>query len=149
VAGFLTIVAGGLCYLGNIVVTERESVVAMLSKTAQALERNDHPAVFDAIYPNPSSSVMSSKSSLTSLEIRTFQITKIFDIQFSGSENARRAKVALNVFLVGRYRKIELKFPRYLEIVLYRVKGNWLVYDYVDSNPLQGFKERMILGGES
>jgi len=146
-AGVIGALACGLCYLGSVIVTERESVVAMLTATAEAIERNDHPSVFKAIYPNPSSIVMSSKQSLLSLEIETFQITKIFDIEFSGVPSARRAKVALNIFLRGHYRDFQLNFPRYLEIVVYRVDGKWLVYDYTDADPMQGFKERLILNG--
>jgi len=146
-AGVISALACGLCYLGSVIVTERESVVAMLTTTAEAIEQNDHPAVFEAIYPNPSSIVMSSKQSLPSLEVESFQITKIFDIQFSGVQSARRAKVALNIFLRGQFRNLQLNFPRYLEIVLYRVDGKWLVYDYTDADPMQGFKERLILDG--
>jgi len=146
-AGVIGALACGLCYLGSVIVTERESVVAALTATAEAIERNDHPAVFEAIYLNPTSNVMSSKQSLPSLEIETFQITKFFDIQFSGGQSARRAKVALNIFLRGQYRDFQLNFPRYLEIVLYRVDGKWLIYDFTEADPMQGFKERMILDG--
>jgi hypothetical protein len=137
----------GLSYLGRVVVTERESVIASLTETANALERNDHPAIYEAIYPNPTSIVMSSKQSLPSLEVETFQITKIFEIQFSGAQNARRAKVAVNVVLKGNYRDFQLNVPRYLEIVLYRVNGKWLVYDYTEADPMQGFKQRLIIDG--
>ncbi len=141
------LLGGGLCYLGSVVVTERESVIASLTETANALERNDHPAVANAIYPNPTSMVMSSMQSLPSLEVEIFQITKIFEIQFSGAQNARRAKVALNVLLKGHYRGFHLNVPRYLEIVLYRVDGKWLVYDYTEADPMQGFKQRLIIDG--
>ena len=145
--GVIGTLACGLCYLGSVIVTERESVVAMLTTTAEAIERNDHPPVFEAIYPNPSSNVISSKQSLPSLEVESFQITKIFDIQFSGVQSARRAKVALNIILRGHYRDFQLNFPRYLEVVLYRVEGKWLIYDFTEADPMQGFKERMILDG--
>lgn len=144
-AGVFGALACGLCYLGSVIVTERESVVAMLTATAEAIERNDDPSVFEAIYPNPAPIVVSSKQSLPGLEIETFQITKIFDIQFSGGKSARRAKVALNIFLRGHYQDFQLNLPRYLEIVLYRVAGKWLVYDFTEADPLQGFKERLIL----
>jgi hypothetical protein len=146
-AGGAVILAFALCYLGHAVVTERESVVAMLTETAAAMERNDHAAVFEAIYPNPSAVVLASKQSLPFLKIEAFQITKIFEIQFSGATSARRAKVALNVVLKGSHRDFQLNVPRYLEIVLYRLKGKWLVYDYTDADPMQGFKERLILDG--
>lgn len=143
----LGLIGCGLSYLGSVVVTERESVIDMLTKTADAIEQNDHPAVFDAIYPNPTSIVMSSKQSLPSLEIEKFRITKFFEIQFSGAPNARRAKVALNIVLKGHYRDFQLNLPRYLEIVLYRVDGKWLVYDYTEADPMQGFKDRLIIDG--
>jgi len=148
IAGALAILSCILCYVGHVVVTEREAVTAMLTKTAAAIETNNYSTVLDAVFPTPATAVLNAQAILPSVKFKSFTITKIFDIRFSGPESARRSKVALNIYLAAEFRSMELELPQYLEITLYRVNDKWLVYDYINANPMQGFKEQLILDGD-
>jgi len=148
IAGSLAILAGVLCYVGHVVVTEREAIIAMLTKTAVAIETNDPSTVLAAVFPTPATAVLNAKAILPSVKVKSFTITKIFDIRFSGPESVRRSKVALNVHLAAEFRGLAIDIPQYLEITLYRVKDEWLVYDFINTSPMQGFKEQLILDGD-
>jgi len=147
-AGLIAVVSSALCYAGNAIVTERESLVLMLNATAEALSENDEKTVLDAIYPNPSRHVLDTKSLLKQVQIGVFRITKIFDVRFSGPHDARRAKVALNVYIEATFHGMTRSSPRYIELVLYRVEDTWLVFDYTDAAPIQGFKDPLTPDGQ-
>jgi hypothetical protein len=127
---------------GNLIETEQESLRTMLYQTADDLKNNRKSEVTTAIYTNPTEQVVAAKRYIEegTYTFEAASIKKIHSIEFSGPKSARRAIAKMNVFVEGRFDGYGAKVPRYVEVTLYRVGDQWLVYDFTHDEPLSGFK---------
>jgi hypothetical protein len=122
--------------------TEQESLRAMLYETADHLQNNRKSQVAAAIYSTPSAPVVSARDYLNEglYTFETASIKKIHSIDLSGPKSSRRALVKMNVFVEGTFNGYTVKVPQYVEVTLYRVNHQWLVYDFTHDQPFTGFK---------
>jgi hypothetical protein len=132
------------------VVTEREELTAMIDQTAKNLENNQFPAVIDVIYERPSEAVLNAKSLLKTEKyiFTAARVKKIHKMNFSGPADRRQGFVTMNVFVEGRLGGFHGGTPRYVELTLVRVNGEWKVTDFSHADAFEGFKGRAALSSE-
>jgi hypothetical protein len=134
---------GGILFaVGSYVETEQEFVRKFVFDTAASLEANQFDRVRASIYDRPSPAVLSAVAMLDSKNVHfdAARVKKIHSLEFSGPESARRAQIKMNVFVEGLIANHQLKVPAYVEVVLYKVDGQWKVQDFRYDHPMEGFK---------
>jgi hypothetical protein len=140
----LALAFGGFA-LSRWIVTEKESIRTMVLETAQKLEKNQRTEVRAAFYANPSETIINASRALDFIVFETAEVKKIHEITVTGPPSARRATVAMNVFVQVKGNRFNNGIPRYVELTLYRKDGSWFVYDFTEADPMVGFQNRLKL----
>ncbi len=132
------------------VVTEREELTAMIYQTASDLENNRFSAVIEAMYERPSEAVLNAKSLLKTEKyvFSAARVKKIHKMSFSGPVDRRQGLVTMNVFVEGRLGSFQGGIPRYVELTLVRINGEWKVTDFSHADAFEGFKGGAVMSTE-
>ncbi len=141
VALALFLLFAGLTLTGYFVQTDKEQLVTWLDQTAQELESNQFDVVRKKFHPGGDSAVAMLESWENRLVFSYARIKRIHSIEFDGPSANLHAKVKMNVLVDVQFQGNEQKIPRYVELSLYRVNGQWLVAGLRHEEPTYGFKK--------
>jgi hypothetical protein len=135
-------VTAGLVAWSYLVETEHESLRHMLFQSARLLENNQLEEAESGIYDRPSEAVLAARDLLRAKACRfeAVRIKKIHTMELSGPDLGRRAEVSMNAFIEANLQGQQIKLPIYIEAVLYRVDGQWKLFDLSYDRPNRGWR---------
>lgn len=141
--GLATPVIGAVLVLVSInVVTEREQLRIWLQEAAAELGAEDYDAVAARIHPAATSQLQEAKSRAMNFEFESVSVTRIHEITLTETATEPQAFIRLNAVAKLTAARNRRTIPRYLELTLYKVGDEWLVYDCVHSDFMDGMRER-------
>ncbi len=120
-----------LVWLNTYVVTDREQIRFVLTNTAVELQENRHDAVKKRIHPDHTQQVASAIALLPRVKFDVAQVNRVHSIVLSKIGNKPSARVRMNVYVEVQTDFMPGKVPRWVQLDLEKLGGQWLVVDFV------------------
>ena len=130
----------GLYFLGNAIETDRENLTKMLDATTAELQNNEFEKLKTRLHPAADIPVRNLEQYAEGFHFSHAAIKKIHEMTFTGQKPDEKAVVKMNVVVEVDGHGIHQTIPRYVELTLYRVKDQWLIYDAKHEEPTYAFK---------
>lgn len=123
------------------ITSERERIEAILYTVADALGKNDLPAIYSAIHPTAAETVKQAKAELPKYKFSEARVTGIKDIQVNFTTKPATAIAEFNVFVAVTFQGNKFDVRRFVRVYFMQHEERWLVHDYEHFEPTAGFRE--------
>ena len=133
----------GLYILGNTIETDRENLTKMLDATTAELRNNEFEKLKNRIHPAADVPVRNLVQYAEGFHFDYAAIKKVHEMSFSGQKPDEKAVVKMNVVVEVTGHGIHQTIPRYVELTLYRVEDQWLIFDVRHEEPTYAFRNQL------